>query len=682
MRLSLSIAAWFFFLFVALPAAGQEEGIDLEFELLEEEDVVFSAAKHEQDIAESPSAVTVITREQIENTHCTDVVCLLRLVPEVDVRIIMPSYSLVGARSLTDGFYGDKALLVLDGREINMEFMGIPLWQELPLSLEDIERIEVIRGPGSALYGPNAHSLVVSITTRAMEDGTAGFFVGTGEHDRHELSLRLGHKLGDFRFLAAASRTYGDSWRTKNEQKWEIDRTRLRVEYQRDSSTTSLDLYWWYAAGQLLTAIAPGAIPDSWLAHVFLTHQRDFLTAKISLGLIDADWQLDLPLYYGEAKMGQFPELMHFFTSNLDTEVQLNWSPFEGNLLIGGVNHRWLRLISKDNHPESTDEHRLGIFAHAEQRLFDQLILTLSVRLDFNSITPWAFSPRLAAVWRFTPRQLVRAAFGQAFRKPSLYNTNTHMTVVKGEQGFEELSDFFKNNIGNDDLKNESITTLEAGYRGHFLDNHLVAEADVFYNMYRNTINFYSEIATDQFGIPDLKNSFMAFQNKGQEVNSRGGSVSLTYRVKESLRLNVNYTYRYSRYVSDPEAAGEFGKKGGRVPWEPEHLLNLAFHYLTQVGLRFGFSAHGQSACRLPFPERGGLFDDQVQVDSPARIFFNAFLSWRLPAAAGEFEAGVRAYNFLNIGFRDTPAVTRWDGKPFGGELLGRMIFIFLRGSI
>jgi outer membrane receptor protein involved in Fe transport len=256
------------------------------------------------------------------------------------------------------------------------------------------------------------------------------------------------------------------------------------------------------------------------------------------------------------------------------------------------------------------------------------------------------------------------------------------MTIVKGEPGFEGLSDFFRNNIGNEDLGNESITTFEIGYRGHFLDNRLVAEADVFYNLYRNTVNFYTEIATDPFGIPDLNNSRMAFMNKGQEVNAAGGSVSLTYRVKEALRLNLNYTYRYSWYVTDPEVTSEFGKKGDRVPWEPAHLLNVAFHYLTQIGLRFGLSAHGQSACKLPFPERGGLFDDQIQVESPARIFFNGFLSWHLPVGTGDMEAGVRAYNVLNIGFQDTPAITRWDGKPFGGELMGRLILLFLRGSI
>jgi outer membrane cobalamin receptor len=80
--------------------------------------VVFSASKHKQDIGESPSAITVISREQIENTHCTDVICLLRQVPEVGVIRYTPMFAAVGARALVDEA-GDKVLVMVDGQEIN-----------------------------------------------------------------------------------------------------------------------------------------------------------------------------------------------------------------------------------------------------------------------------------------------------------------------------------------------------------------------------------------------------------------------------------------------------------------------------------------------------------------------------------------------------------------------------------
>ncbi|MFC1654424.1 TonB-dependent receptor plug domain-containing protein, partial [Myxococcota bacterium] len=193
------LVSWFIWI---SPAAGDEiedfAELDLE-ELLEVS--VYTAAKHEQDIAESPSAISVISREQIENTACTDVFCLLRQVPEVDVEWLRMMFVAVGARALTDALC-DKGLVLVDGREINDEIFGVVYWMALPVHLDEIERIEVIRGPGSALYGANAHSLVVSITTRQDTSNTGEVFLGNGEHDRTSVNLRLGRKFGDLRLIA------------------------------------------------------------------------------------------------------------------------------------------------------------------------------------------------------------------------------------------------------------------------------------------------------------------------------------------------------------------------------------------------------------------------------------------------------------------------------------------------
>ena len=160
----------------ALGSEEEAEDFD-ELDLEELLDVVYTASKHKQNISESPSSITVITREQIENPYCTDVVCLLRQVPEMDVHRVRPMHTAVGARAFTDEM-GERVLLLIDGREMNSEVFGTVIWQALPVHLEDIERIEVIRGPGSALYGANAHSAVVSIFTRKKVGDAAETFLG------------------------------------------------------------------------------------------------------------------------------------------------------------------------------------------------------------------------------------------------------------------------------------------------------------------------------------------------------------------------------------------------------------------------------------------------------------------------------------------------------------------------
>ena len=173
------------------------------------------------------------------------------------------------------------------------------------------------------------------------------------------------------------------------------------------------------------------------------------------------------------------------------------------------------------------------------------------------------------------------------------------------------------------------------------------------------------------------------FGNNGREVDSVGGSISLTYRVK-TLRLSANYTFRHSWYISDPPGgptAAE-GSKGERVPWEPAHLVNLSFHYIPEKGLRLGMSLHGHSSCDLAWPKDGSIFGEDILVHSPPAYFVSGFLAWRFDAGSRWAEVGVRAFNVLNAGFRDLPAVARPGTTELGGELLGRRIFLFLRGSI
>jgi outer membrane receptor protein involved in Fe transport len=258
-----------------------------------------------------------------------------------------------------------------------------------------------------------------------------------------------------------------------------------------------------------------------------------------------------------------------------------------------------------------------------------------------------------------------------------------HFTGVKGTEAFLNLGEFFQKNIGNDKLGNEKVTTLEASYRTHFLDNSLTVETDVFFALFRNTISFQVDIKTDTFGLPDLNTSEIRFDNTGREVDSIGGSVSLTYRVK-AWRFAANYTFRHSWYISDPPGgpAPAEGSKGERVPWEPAHLVNLSFHYVPERGLRLGMALHGHSSCDLAWPEDGSLFGRNILVHSSPAYFISGYLAWRFDTGSRWAELGVRVLNILNTGFRDLPAMARPDGAELGGELLGRRIFFFMRARI
>ena len=679
---------------IAAPArlwAEDEADIEDEFALLADEEQVFSASKHMQHVNESPSAVTIITREHIEHSACSDVACLLRSVPEVEVWRMLPYYHVVGARALTDGL-GDKGLVLIDGREENLEAFGFPVWSSLPVHLEDIERIEVIRGPGSALYGANAHSLVISITTRAPRDNRAEAFVAGGEFGRFQLHARADQVVGDWRLQISGGRELAESW--QNPQTKGLDLLRLRLRAERDwgpgRGTTRAQAGMVSGGGQIFTSLAPIALSQTRSAFAMVEHKRDPVQARIWFNLFDTEFNVDLPLAYQGIVFAEMPLDIPLMTSTLDAEVQSNWTPWQDNLLIAGANYRWLALFDDMNDPSEVHQHRVGIFVQDEQKFFEQLTLSAGLRMDTNNITPLSFSPRASAVWRFADEQVLRASGGMAFRKPSFYNTHMHITGVDGGWLLPDLGDFIRRSIGNTELDNESVATVELGYRGSFFDGRLVGEAGAFANFYRDRIEFNSEIAYDPWGIPILADSTRRFTTSGGEVNTYGGSLSLRARPAEGLRIDANYTYRYCVYVSPP-APGEAPEthEGDRVPWVPAHLANLAAHYATGFGLHLGASLQYHSSSEQENLEDGNPFAPWILVHSPEVVFTNAYVSWRgdLQTTGQEesrhwLELGIRAYNLFDQEFTDAAGVSRPDGTYIGAENVGRLIQVFARGKI
>ena len=146
---------------VELPSDFDEE-IDLidEFTMLQEDAFVELAARHKQEIGMSPSAVSVITRDDIEASGATSITDLLRIVPGMEVVIATPYFSSISSRLMWT-YENNIYLVLVDGREANVELLGFTPFEIQPVSLNDIQRIEIIRGPGSSLYGANAVAGVV-----------------------------------------------------------------------------------------------------------------------------------------------------------------------------------------------------------------------------------------------------------------------------------------------------------------------------------------------------------------------------------------------------------------------------------------------------------------------------------------------------------------------------------------
>jgi len=199
-----------------------------EFALLAEEDVVLTAAKHKQKIGFSPSAVIVITRKDIEESGAVSLVELLRHYPAVQIFLITVSNHMVHIR----GSY--RVLLLVDGREINLEMFPMPFWDFLPIGLNQIERIEIVMGPNSALYGANAVAAVVNIMTRqASKDLHADISLAAGQNGATTIDGLLEGGSGSWSFQGSFGLDRENSWMDPRE----VPRRMLRA-----GGTVNLDL--------------------------------------------------------------------------------------------------------------------------------------------------------------------------------------------------------------------------------------------------------------------------------------------------------------------------------------------------------------------------------------------------------------------------------------------------------
>jgi iron complex outermembrane receptor protein len=209
-----------------------EDALDDELTFLQESGIVELAARHRQEIGMSPSAITLITREDIEASGSTTITDLLRLVPGMDVVLIFPSFSSVMSRlhwHSTNYHY----LVLLDGREVNLELLGQPPWDLLPISMKDIERIEVIRGPASSLYGASAFAGVISITTRSIpEESSAWMRVAGGESGALAAAARASVRIGDWGVSASGGGDLAERFSRKGVPGKEAWKLRLMAEYR------------------------------------------------------------------------------------------------------------------------------------------------------------------------------------------------------------------------------------------------------------------------------------------------------------------------------------------------------------------------------------------------------------------------------------------------------------------
>ncbi|MGA1791918.1 MAG: TonB-dependent receptor plug domain-containing protein [bacterium] len=434
-----------------------EESIDFTSLSLEElkQVMIISVLKRPQKLSEATSAITVITQEDIRRSGATSIPELLRGVPGFEVAQMESSTWAVSARGFNN-LNANKLLVLMDGRSLYTPLFSGVYWNVQDTLFEDIDRIEVIRGPGGTLWGANAVNGVINIITKRAEDTQGGLVTsGAGNEEKRFGAFRYGEKLGD----NAYSRIYikyfeKDSfWRTsgmwprpgiKEDEGWDSLRGGGRIDWSLsggNSLTVQGDIYDGKDSEKLM-------IPDP---NTFSLRSFD-MNNEFSGGNMIARWMhafsdtsdMALQLYYDRTKQerdeggqSQYKERFDIY----DFDFQHNFRLGRRQGIIWGLGYRfisdefeasaadpnrWVFLLD----PPRRETHLVSAFFQDEIDIIsDRIRLTLGSKFEHNDYTGFEVQPGVRMLWNPSDIQNVWASVSRAVRTPSRSEYDTEAPI-------------------------------------------------------------------------------------------------------------------------------------------------------------------------------------------------------------------------------------------------------------
>ena len=480
-------------LLLAIPAPAQQTSQELADKSIEElmSIEVTSPSKKAESLSRAPAAIFVITGEDIQRGGFSSIPDALRMVPGLHVAQQSSHIWLVSARGFSN-LFNAKMLVLIDGRLAYTPTFGGVWWDVQDPPLEDIDRIEVIRGPGGTLWGANAVNGVINIITR--EAGKSqGALVATsaGVNEGYAARMRYGGKVGE----QFAYRIYGTSnyWLpsvnaagTENYDTWSISQSGIRMDWnpsKKDSVTFDGQGYSGRTrdSGQLFSPTGPATFVDAQSVikggHLLARWTRAFNGASSIDVLGYCDWTDRSITLWGEER------------STCDIELQHNHSFTDRQALTWGGSILSTDLSSQSNFrfgllPPNRRTTTYSMFLQYELVLLpDKLRLIGGSKFDHNDFTGFEFQPQIRAIWTPGKSHTVWAAISRAVRTPTLAETSGTLRVSQLSAAPPTFLEF----VNNPDSDSEVLHAFELGYRYEWRQVFSLDSA-LYYNGYENLL--------------------------------------------------------------------------------------------------------------------------------------------------------------------------------------------------
>jgi iron complex outermembrane receptor protein len=492
---------------------------------------VTTVARHPEKLLETASAVQVITQEDIRRSGATSIAEALRLADNLQVAQKNSHDWAISARGFNTAL-ANKLLVMIDGRTVYTPLFSGVFWDIQDYLLQDIERIEVISGPGGTLWGANAVNGVINIITKSAKDTQGGYVEGGGGS---ELESIAGARYGGSPSSSTSIRVYGKYVDRGDEvledgasssDAWHQYRGGFRMDSApsvEDALTLQGDFYDGHEnepAGGVATTTG-GNVLGRWARR--LSDDSDMsLQAYLDRTYLQDP---EPPLLLGTLPLAPGGILQDDLTT-YDIDFQDRFPLWAGNQAIWGLGYRYTRDVVNNAPsvgflPTLLDQRLYSGFVQDEIALQTNLSFILGTKLEHNDYTGWEVEPNARLRWTFVEGQALWAAISRAVRTPSRIDRDL----------FEAPPPRFLLLEGSPDFESEKVIAYELGYRGQ-LTSRFSSSVSTFYNV-------YSDLRSTSFTPGTVVPLYFANNLEG---HTYGLEFSSDYQVLDSWSLHGGYT--------------------------------------------------------------------------------------------------------------------------------------------
>ncbi len=668
------------------PGEGAAPGGTLKTEEVFEETVV-TASRTAQSPLDAPNSTSIITEQDIRLSGITNIPELLRRLAGIDIMETTGSQTEVSMRGFNQRL-SNKVLVLLDGRSVYTDLLGATLWSDIGVAVEDIERIEVVRGPGSALYGADAFNGVVNIITKPPGEGGSGVNVGYGNQNASHGTIWSNGRNGELAYRVSAGFDYAPRWSREvppgnvsqhtfvSDQDMSGRGVRLESEVTRHFGKDVLaGVFGSYNAGQT-EILGEGPVNDDIIigeetqlaAYVKAKHFeiRSFWTHTIGQSALNS------------ASIGQSLLPSNYNTNVVDAEAQYITTFETGAGIVHdlhvGMEYRlkqvdWTYLVG----PEL--ENHAGLFLHDEVKIGRQFAVVGDYRADYVPyLSRIVQSPRGSILFHPTPKSTVRGIVATAFRTPNFLESYIGLPVQLPATGAKLTT---PNNLPI--LQPEQIFTTELGYLNSDSD-YFTFDSAIFRNHANNLIQVRP---TTPIPVSALSNNTTSvgldpstglyslfdggFSNQCQDYNVYGAELGVRTFPVEGLDIYANYTLMKVNEDTSQCSPEELALLAPDARTSTSKI-NGGVQLRTKVGIDAEVDIHFVSPQNWA-EQISDVQKQQVVYESfylPAYELLNARVGYRFLRNQAEV-SGV-AFNLLNDKHREHPF----------GQIIGRQLMGFL----